>query len=373
MEKFYQQMREENRGNRIWLIIWVVAVSTVVLKIFDDKLLDTVVVDVLIIISSYEYFTKYFFLYKEGNYIVRRFKFLFFIGKNDYTHLADRLRYHSFSSKEYIKLLVIKFVPVQLVTFIIISLYELVYSFGSPDAFFAHNLFKMFSFVIIPFLVAIVFWYVKAAELTSLDRTADRIKYMIIDNGISLLKYIFVIFVFCRFVVIGWNVVLGRIFFSDMANPTWSFATYYTNEFLKFIVILVAVLSYLSVCRYRTAFARKMIGLICLGMIFSTFFFTVKKNVIVNDGIIRINEKFKATEYAFSDIKYCTITKRDKDNVPKIYNLYLNDGKKVKINFDNIISSYNIEEDGQLTDETDDIRVKRLFEKALREYKIEIR
>ena len=52
MEKFYQRMREENRGNRIWLIIWAVAVSTVVLKIFDDRLLDTVVVDVLIFISS---------------------------------------------------------------------------------------------------------------------------------------------------------------------------------------------------------------------------------------------------------------------------------------------------------------------------------
>jgi len=373
MEKFYQRMREENRGNRIWLIIWAVAVSTVVLKIFDDRLLDTVVVDVLIFISSYEYFTKYFFLYKEGNYIVRRFKFLFFIGKNDYTHLVDRLRYHSFSSREYIKLLAIKFVPVQLVTFIIISLYELIYSFGSPDAFFAHNLFKMFSFVIIPFLVAIVFGFVKSIELTSLDRTADRIKYMIIDNGISLLKYIFVIFVFCRFVVIGWNVILGRMFFSDVANPTWSFATYYTNEFLKFIVVLVAILSYLAVCRYRTAFVRKMIGLICIGMVLAAGFFTAKKNVIINDGIIRINEKFTATEYTFSDIKYCTITERDKDDEPKIYNLYLNDGKSIKINFDNIISSYNIEEDGQMTDETDDIRVKRLFEKALRENEIEIR
>ena len=53
--------------------------------------------------------------------------------------------------------------------------------------------------------------------------------------------------------------------------------------------------------------------------------------------------------------------------------LYMKNGRKVKIDFNEILSEDNIEENGQITDEANEEKIRKIFEKTLKEKKIQKR
>ena len=63
MEKFYKKIKEENRQNRIWLVVWFVAVCSIILEMNSSKNAEIIIYVILLTIASYEYFMKYFFLF----------------------------------------------------------------------------------------------------------------------------------------------------------------------------------------------------------------------------------------------------------------------------------------------------------------------
>ena len=62
MEKFYKKMRKDNKQNKIWMIMWIIAVCSFVLELNSNRAIELLIFVTLLSLSTYEYLTKYFFL-----------------------------------------------------------------------------------------------------------------------------------------------------------------------------------------------------------------------------------------------------------------------------------------------------------------------
>ena len=133
MENFYKKIKKDNKQNKIWMIMWLVARCSFVFKLDDDSTREVVFFIFILALATYEYLTKYFFLYKEGKYQVEKFKFLFFLNSLKYSNFSEILRQHAFSLRDYIKILIYKFIPVQVVTALLAIAYELLYYYKESN------------------------------------------------------------------------------------------------------------------------------------------------------------------------------------------------------------------------------------------------
>lgn len=375
MEKFYKKIKEENRQNRIWLMVWFVAVCSIILEMNSSKNAEIIIYVILLTIASYEYFMKYFFLYKEGKYQVGRFKFIFFFNPRHYSNLTDILRQHSFSLRDYIKLLVKKFIPVQIVTAVIAILYDSVYVFYyGISVFTIYSVLKILAAIVIPFIVAFVFYKIKYYELTRDVSQSSKFLLNLGDKVLQGLKVILSVIFYAKFVFVGYALVLGRILLSTSRESPWRIAVVHTNQFLLAMVILVSMLVFLVVSRYRTTTFRAFLGLLTFIMCCVIIVFLFKKNIVIDDQNIKVTMNFKTVEYTYDDIKaYKCFEDVDEeaDYTTYVYMLYMKNGKTIKVDFDSVMTEDNIEEDGQMTENKDDEKIRGAFEKILKDKNVE--
>ncbi|HAV90387.1 MAG TPA: hypothetical protein DCW44_03835 [Eubacterium sp.] len=373
MEKFYKKMRKDNKQNKIWMIMWIIAVCSFVLELNSNRGIELLIFVTLLSLSTYEYLTKYFFLYREGKYQFERFKFLVFLNSIKYSNLSEILRQHAFSLKEYMGILIRNFVPVQVVTVIGAIAYECLYYLGSGEIITIYAIVKIMSIVIIPFLVVGLFYLTKRKELTSDISKTNKFLFVFGDKILQLIK-IGLTMVFCAEVVlIGYAVVISKLILSASEDNKWKFAIVYTHEFAVALIVLVGLLVFLSISRYRTTTLRVFLGFLTMAMLMAMIVFMFKKNIIVDNGGITVTMKYKSIHYGYRDVDYYKeYVSEDSSTLQPayVYMLYMKNGRKVKIDFNEILSEDNIEENGQITDEANEEKIRKIFVKTLEDKKI---
>lgn len=374
MEKFYEKIKKENKQNRIWIVVWFIAVCSVVLEMHSSKNKEILIYVTLLSIASYEYFTKYFFLFKEGKYQVERFKILIFLNPLHYSNLTEIFRQHSFSLRDYMKLLVKKFLPVQIVTVIVAVLYDSVYFFCYGDKVVTiYSVIKILAVMVIPFIIALIFYKVKCYELTKDVSGTNKFFLNLGDKIIQVFKFLLSVIFYVKFVFVGYALVASRILAKPNIDCPWRISVVYTEQFLIALIILATILVFLVVSRYRTTTFRVFIGLLTLVLCGVIVVFLFKKNIVIDNQNIKVTMNFKTVEYDYDDIEsYKCFEDVDKeaDYTTYVYMLYMKNGRTIKVDFDSAMTDDNIEEDGQMTEKSNDEKVRKAFVKVLKEKKI---
>ena len=372
MEKFYKKIKADNRHNRIWLVMWFVAVCSIILELHDDKKVELIMSVTLLALSSYEYFMKYFFLYQEGRFQIERFKFLFFFNSISYSNLTDIFRQHAFSLREYMKILVYKFIPVQVVTALIAIGYEVLYHVDGSKQIHIYSLIKIWSIIVVPFVVANAFYFVKYRELTRDISATKKFVWDLIDKTFQGIKLVLTVIFAVRIVLVGYYVVISRLILSIGTDSKWRLAVVHTDGFLVAMICLVAILGFLVVSRYRTSTSRVFIGLITLAMCVVVVIFLYKKNIVINDEKIKVTMNFKSVEYEYDDIDYYKsyVEKEESGDKRYVYMLYMKNGKMIKVDFENVMTEDSIERNGQMTDESNKNIVRKSFLETLKKNNI---
>ena len=311
--------------------------------------------------------------YSPKRYILGLFKFLVFLTSIKYSNLSEILRQHAFSLKEYMGILIHNFVPVQVVTVIGAIVYECMYYYGSGETITIYAIVKILSIVVIPLIVVCLFYAVKFRELTSDISKGNRFIFVFGDKILQIIK-VGLTMVFCAEVVlIGYAVVISKLILSASEDNKWKFAMVYTNEFAIVLIVLVGLLVFLSISRYRTTTLRVFLGFLTMAMLMAMIVFMFKKNIIVDNGGITVTMKYKSIHYGYRDVDYYKeyVSEDSSTLQPSyVYMLYMKNGRKVKIDFDEILSEDNIEENGQITDEANEEKIRKIFVKTLEDKKI---